>query len=260
MSILSAIIGGATGIFNAFQTGKQNKKQEQFSLDMYNRQRADALADYNMQNQYNSPQSQMARFKEAGLSPHLIYGQTNNAAPVRSSDAKQVNYVAPTVDPSSLNLLGNYYQLQSQEQQIKNLAAQGDLIKAQALKTKSETDWRNLQKEFFTDTIPYRMEGMNVKNLLTGSQYRKTEEQITQVQQQVKMIRPQINKIIADTNLAIDRRAQLTQMIENAKITYQLLGEKVKTEQYENEIQQKIKSFGVGGSTAVQLLKLIFGR
>ena len=55
---------------------------------MYDRQRADALADWNMQNQYNSPAEQMKRYKEAGLSPHLIYGQTHTASPVRSTDAK----------------------------------------------------------------------------------------------------------------------------------------------------------------------------
>lgn len=261
LAAIAAPLAGLLGSgINALSQAKTNKRQEQFSLDMYNRQRADALADYNMQNQYNSPAAQMQRFKDAGLSPHLIYGQTNTAAPIRSTDAKQVNYVAPTVEPRSLNVLGQYYELRSQEQQLKNMAAQGQLIEAQAVKTKSETDWRNLQKEFFVETMPYRSESMIQSNLLKSSQQRLTEEKITQTQQQVKMIRPQINRIIAETNLAVDRRAQLAQMIENAKVTYQLLGEKVKTEQYENEVQQKIKSFGVAGSTVTQLLRFIFGK
>lgn len=260
VSVVGAIAPLLSAGINAFSQSKTNKRQEQFSLNMYNRQRADALADYNMQNQYNSPAQQMQRYKDAGLSPHLIYGQTHNAAPIRSSEAKPVNYVAPTVQPEQLNVLGRYYELQSQEQQLKNMAAQGQLIEAQALKTKSETDWRNLQKEFFVETMPYRSEALIQSNLLKGSQQRLTEEKITQTQQQVKMIRPQINKIIADTNLAVDRRAQLAQLIENAKVTYQLLGEKVKTEQYENEVQQKIKSFGVAGSTVTQLLRFIFGK
>lgn len=261
LAAIAAPIAGLLGSgLNALSQSRTNKRQEQFSLDMYNRQRADALADYNMQNQYNSPAATMQRFKDANLSPHLIYGQTNNAAPIRSTDAKQVNYVAPTVNPENLNVLGQYYELRSQEQQLKNMAAQGKLIEAQTVKTKSETDWRNLQKEFFVETMPYRSEGLIQSYLLKSSQQRLTEENITKTQQQVKMIRPQINKIIADTNLAVDRRAQLAQLIENAKVTYQLLGEKVKTEQYENEVQQKIKSFGVAGSTVTQLLRFIFGK
>lgn len=261
LAAIAAPIGGLLGSgINAFSQAKTNKRQEQFSLNMYNRQRADALADYNMQNQYNSPAEQMKRFKDAGLSPHLIYGQTNTAAPIRSTDAKQVNYVAPTVEPDSLNVLGKYYELRSQEQQLKNMAAQGQLIDAQATKTKSETDWRNLQKEFFIETQPYRSEALIQSNLLKNSQQRLTEENITKTQRQVQMIRPQINKIIADTDLSVTRRAELIQMIENLKITNTLLGEKVKTEQYENEVQNKIKSFGVAGSTVTQLLRFIFGK
>lgn len=35
------------------------------------------LEMWNRQNQYNAPESQMNRFKEAGLNPNLIYGQGN---------------------------------------------------------------------------------------------------------------------------------------------------------------------------------------
>lgn len=55
---------------------------ERMSLDAFNRERQSALDFWNMQNEYNSPKAQMQRFKDAGLSPHLIYGQSNMGAPV----------------------------------------------------------------------------------------------------------------------------------------------------------------------------------
>lgn len=55
---------------------------ERMSLDAFNRERQSALDFWNMQNAYNTPKAQMERYKEAGLSPHLIYGQANMGAPV----------------------------------------------------------------------------------------------------------------------------------------------------------------------------------
>ena len=91
---LSAIIGGGSTLVNAASSLFTNSANKKNALEFYNRQRTDALADWNMQNQYNSPKSQMARYKEAGLSPHLIYGQQTTAPSVRSSSADTPKYVA----------------------------------------------------------------------------------------------------------------------------------------------------------------------
>lgn len=46
-------------------------------------------------NEYNSPKNQMARFQEAGLNPHLIYGQGNpgnQSSPVQHADIRPTDY------------------------------------------------------------------------------------------------------------------------------------------------------------------------
>ena len=75
-----------TGI-NALATGSANRATRKWNEKMYGIQRADSLADWNMQNEYNSPKNVMARYKEAGLNPNLIYGNGTNASAgtVRSS-------------------------------------------------------------------------------------------------------------------------------------------------------------------------------
>lgn len=50
-------------------------------------QEASNIRLWNMQNAYNTPANQMLRFKEAGLNPNLIYGQTNTASPISSASA-----------------------------------------------------------------------------------------------------------------------------------------------------------------------------
>lgn len=86
-SIISGVGSLASGVINAISSKSNNKSQQQFAQNMYNQQRADALSDWNMQNAYNAPAQQMARYKAAGLNPNLIYGQGNsgNSTPVRTS-------------------------------------------------------------------------------------------------------------------------------------------------------------------------------
>lgn len=85
----------------------QNELDRQFQLEMYERQRADALADYEMQNLYNSPQQQMERYRQAGLSPHLIYGSgaSSAAASIRSAQPDGGNQQAPKTGKPGYNVL-----------------------------------------------------------------------------------------------------------------------------------------------------------
>lgn len=67
----AALGSGVSGLFglagsgaNYAQSVKLQKMQNDFNLDMWNKN-----------NEYNSPQAQMQRFKLAGLNPNLIYSQ-----------------------------------------------------------------------------------------------------------------------------------------------------------------------------------------
>jgi hypothetical protein len=243
----------------AANTGAQlltNRAQKRTNLEMYNTQRQDALADWNRQNQYNSPEAQMTRFKEAGLNPHLIYGQMTTAQPIKTPEAKAPNYVAPQANPDDFNILGRQYALETQRLQAENMKGQGDLIKAQILKAESETNWKNIYSNFFKQTEPYRAEGMNVSNLLKGSQYRQSEERISSIQQERALIYPKINQILAQTQLSYQQKAESVQKILNMITAERLLGQKIVTQQQENEFMKKIQAMGIVGQTAASLLRL----
>lgn len=106
-----------------------NRRTREWNEKMYAQQRQDSLSDWRMQNEYNSPTAQMQRFRDAGLNPNLIYGQTNEAATVRTTDVKPWNPKAPEYGLDKA--VDTYFNTQMKEAQINNLKAQNDNILAQ---------------------------------------------------------------------------------------------------------------------------------
>ncbi len=116
-----------TGLFQ----GGANRANRRFARQMYERQRADSLVDWNMMNEYNSPRSQMQRYQEAGLSPHLIYGQTSEGATVRSSSVPQGNAKASDFDLATPFM--NIYDMRIKSAQADNLAVQNEVLRQDAI-------------------------------------------------------------------------------------------------------------------------------
>lgn len=136
----AAIAGGSSVLgqgINAYAQGKMNKKTRKWNEKMYQRQRQDNLADWAMQNEYNSPQAQMARLKAAGLNPALVYenGATNTAQAVRGADTPQWNPKAPQFDlgTAAAQGIGAYYDAQVKQATTDNLKATNAVLIQEAL-------------------------------------------------------------------------------------------------------------------------------
>lgn len=146
--------------YNLLMYGQQLKDQriqyQQSRMDAlsdYKRQRKDSLSDYYMQNQYNSPLEQMQRYKDAGLNPHLIYGQQpQSAAAVRSNDTRSADKVNPDYksfqpgveryreDLSSIPpAIGSYYDIQLKAAQTDNIKAMNTVATQEALLKAAQT-------------------------------------------------------------------------------------------------------------------------
>lgn len=99
-------IGGQA--INAASVRRNNLQQQAYNMRMYNLQRGHALADWEMQNLYNSPAAQMSRLRAAGLNPFLMYkggADTGLSGNVRGTEAKPWNPMAPQVDPNTAGTL-----------------------------------------------------------------------------------------------------------------------------------------------------------
>lgn len=140
---LSALIGGGAqaigqGI-NAWQTGRMNKASRAFSRQMYEKQRADSIEFWNMQNAYNSPSAQVQRMRDAGLNPALMYGGSGGSTPAGSiptPDVQRPQFDTPRWGDASsgaLATLSAMYDLDIKAAQADNLRSQNTVIVQDAL-------------------------------------------------------------------------------------------------------------------------------
>ncbi|AXH73993.1 MAG: DNA pilot protein [Microviridae sp.] len=104
-AVLSAGAGILGGILGNSSQQNANFENQRFSLQMYQKQRADALADRAFENEYNSPAAQMARLKAAGLNPNLVYG--NGASQVQSVNTRASKADSPSIQPSNFGFIQN---------------------------------------------------------------------------------------------------------------------------------------------------------
>lgn len=87
-ALAAAAIAAGVGIWQAHKQNKENRK-----LAGYQHARNAELLDKQLA--YNSPESQMKRYQDAGLNPHLVYGQGspgNQNAPLQYPDIKPTDY------------------------------------------------------------------------------------------------------------------------------------------------------------------------
>lgn len=96
--------------------GAKTQQSNNMELAKYQYRKDREMLEY--QNAYNSPMQQMARFKEAGLNPNLMYGQGNAG---NMSSAPQFPNVQPGDFQSAFANLG------TQIQQMRLMGSQADL-------------------------------------------------------------------------------------------------------------------------------------
>lgn len=151
-----AAIQGGTGILSPVISGlitkQQNREQRAWNEEMYwmtekrEEQKWREQNEYYEQlwhkmNEYNSPMAQMNRFKEAGLNPNLIYGQSNTAPAIATANFGKGtlhSYNPKIPDLSGLSMAGNslmaYYQSRESAARTNNLEAQNEVLKQEQAK------------------------------------------------------------------------------------------------------------------------------
>lgn len=116
----AAIIGGAqaigSGLTSIINTNKTIKAQRKLAEYSYSKD----LEMWNKANEYNSPTAQMERLKNAGLNPHLVYGNgsvtgnTTTQTPKYQQYSPEYKYEAPQI-AGALATLGAYQDYQNKK-------------------------------------------------------------------------------------------------------------------------------------------------
>lgn len=173
------IIGSGIGaLVNAGSTIMNNRAQRKLSMEMYNLQRKDALADWDRQTAYESPKAQMARYKEAGLNPNLVYGNMQNSPTVRSTPMDVPN-LQPVPTPDVGGLLMQHQQIKKQQAQtdltnqvLSLTAAKESMLALQAYgqtldnakKEMSNEQYARLRETYYETSLA-SLENLQVKNM-----------------------------------------------------------------------------------------------
>lgn len=80
------------------------------------------LAMWNMENEYNHPVQQMARLREAGLNPNLVYGSGATTLAASTKSAQPANVSFPQLD--ALQMMNAYQDLKQKDAMTENIKAQ----------------------------------------------------------------------------------------------------------------------------------------
>lgn len=196
--LLAATSNAINNAGNIAFASSVNRSSRKFTREMYWMQRADALADWNAQNEYNSPAAQMERLRAAGLNPNLVYGHGSigESGAIRGSSPTSMNFKTPDLDFQ--NGIGSYLDAQLKTQQLDNLKAQNTVITNEAILRAAQVDATIAG----TDSTRIGTERKSFDLGLAG-ELRNTS---------LEMANAQLQKVRVDTSVALDanERAMLT--------------------------------------------------
>jgi len=202
---------------NAVVDGINTRASRRWSEKMNAWQRGDALADYHMQNAYNSPASQMERLKSAGLNPNLVYGngaQASNAAPVRSASAPSSPVTRTNINAGGA--MQQYLNSQQMKLQNDNLKAQNTVLLEQAKNIAADTQQKTFGAGLKEFDLNFRTENRNrslykaeQSNINLFKQGNLTDAQIANTKErtatEIATRAPRVAQIIQSTSESVQR-------------------------------------------------------
>lgn len=126
---------------------RENQLNREYNLMLARQQNQWNLEQWERENYYNSPISQMARLRAAGLNPDLMYGQGTTG---NSAGSPEMTSGAPSEPNDMSSMLSKrsfgqtMQQILDREQQRRMNEAQIEAIKANTNKTNSETQGQDI--------------------------------------------------------------------------------------------------------------------
>jgi hypothetical protein len=250
--VVAALATGGAGLIssigNMFSTSSQNNAQRRWNERMYNLQRQHALEDWQRQAQYQSPEEQMRRYKEAGLNPNLIYNQTQNSPTVRTTDVKSWNPTAPQIDVNTIgDAINQYFNVQRFNNEMETSLKHRQLLDEQIKLTQNKA-LTELEQPDYLRTKKYT-EIEKKFNLAFQTDYAQQTQDLNKKMLQYRndLLQAQYQQAIEYTKAAKDKNIR-----EEEKQSYSIYGMKLKNmyQEWLNEtehakkqkIEQEIKN------------------
>lgn len=250
---------GIWGQQNQYNQGLWNQ-QNQYNEGRWNKENKFNQQQWDKQNKYNSPQAQMARYKEAGLNPHLIYGQGSSgqaggltAPTMRANQAESNGLKSPDVQGYSrpqmesvtrgLDAFGDYNQFKNIQAQTNNVEANTDVLEQEALLKAQDGMLKTLQ-------LKHGGLKFNIDEKTAGHQIEMSKANVENLHQ----------SIIKNTAEAGVATGTSKQRIQEAKIRVQTAAATLTGKKLENKLKEeasRLRKYGVNESSST-LLRMMF--
>lgn len=210
---IGSFLGFSSNIANSKRAiraqAAENEKIRQYNSALASRQNQWNIDQWNRENAYNTPASQMARMKAAGLNPDLAYGQQNLSA---ASPQLTSGESSPVQDFSGIANRQTVGDAMMQFNQSRLVEAQAKLAESQANKTDAETEGQKSTNKIlesdanFRDAInsgTVKLNNVTITNTnsstdLNRKQAAVLDEQIGQIRANVDKIRQEISNLSSE--------------------------------------------------------------
>ena len=193
---LSVAGGIAQNVFNSYESTKAFQRQRQL---------------INEANIYNAPINQMARLREAGLNPHLIYGQGPGSMVSANAGSPPAAHHENVMQ--NLGIYASMKQLELQERDIKLREAQNPSIikknEAEADKTNSEID-------------------VNTQTMLNMMQDREHRNQLIELNKSAIALSNAMQDFTLEERKRLSPLLELNQMLQNEQIMSNIRLDKIR--------------------------------
>lgn len=167
MSFLENMAMSGIGVIgNLFTGGMSARKQYKYQSKLMDKQNRQQIDFWKMNNEYNTPLAQRARFEQAGYNPDLMVGGSGNMYQSQMPGAASGS--APNVDYGSFSdNLRFAMQAQVMDAQVSKIEHENQLLAEQAL---SQAEQRELWKAQTTDAL-LRAEHQGIYNKHADTRY-----------------------------------------------------------------------------------------
>jgi hypothetical protein len=224
-------ISALSGAAGAASTGAQNRKSRAFSREMYQQQKMDNIAFWDMQNEYNSPQKQMERLRNAGLNPNMLYDKTGAVIPaqnINTPDVQGGQFRTPDFGSVGTGLVQGYFDTKIKQAQYDNMKATNTNILQDTLLKMSQAQFAGAsaeEKARYNYVLGQTQEAL-VENTFTDLQKKKADLAYTldENARKAAMAAPTLQKAVidaarADAGLNLDKEQLrlLQQNVYNAE-------------------------------------------
>lgn len=209
---------------------EENQKNRDWNLNLAKMQNQWNIDQWNRENEYNTPQAQMSRYKSAGLNPDLMYGQQNLSA---ASPEMTAGEGSQPTDVSNLANKRTVGDMVSQAANVRLTNAQAKLAESQADKTDAETEGQGYQNEILKSDAAFRdalnSGTVNLNNMslrvsekgmqLTDAEIAVARKQCAQIDQSIEQSRAAVDEIRQKiSNLKTDQAISRLRYIMDAKL------------------------------------------